>query len=615
MSTPLQCRGTDSEYHRVFNKVLKKRLKFLLKINIILSVVGAIALDLPFQSNLSRWNRILVMVFIKCPLLFTSLTLIRESRKKDSTVEFTPCKTLGSQICHAVISRQFLQVSLFHVASALLVYGFFIFQLPFTFEYYLISKEYRKSPLLNDQWVYYWTNAVTLAAYYAANQLVFQRNMIKVSYGRYRINPQSALFSHIAEAFGHSLGLNLIFTVGFPILYWFIKPYIYMSLVWLSLFGIDTSTPPNNVTISTYMKMTLLSNVILLGWELANHSFAVYATIGCLDGKKPLSTYSDDPFRCLLGGLKDVSSARQLSRLTAFQELMYIATSSDKEAVKLRLALFSIKSKKDNIWPQLYTECELVIKEVGDRVNHRSANDMKVLNGLKLSVDNDLGPKNKSSRVPDLFGREEQVRKARKEDETRNQSSKSTHFFARIHDSETLRYLDKVYQKSTINKHLNLNRVNAVLCQYRDKLLDSDLGLFFRTTLKRDCESRVRNPVNFGNSIIAISGILQHSLEDDSVGIVQDDDVAAVLNLFERTFRVCDNYVTHTPASVFRASSQGKDSLIFRLSELTLGKFNSLCLQFNGQLYDLNLNQRTYKMAKWVVNIAIADREQLERRY
>lgn len=41
-------------------------------------------------------------------------------------------------------------------------------------------------------------------------------------------------------------------------------------------------------------------------------------------------------------GLRDVDPNYQLSRLTAFQELAYLATSSDKEAAQITVSKFSV---------------------------------------------------------------------------------------------------------------------------------------------------------------------------------------------------------------------------------------------------------------------------------
>ncbi|KAI3407111.2 NDC1 [Candida oxycetoniae] len=608
-----------NEYHRIFNKVYNKRLKYVLNVNIILSVLMVTALDAPFRSI--SWNGFLIAILLKVPIFFIALGMIRQARKKFSTVEYSVHKTLGSQIYYSIISKQFIRITLFYAIAAISIYGVFIFHLPFTYDYYLISKEYRKSPLLNDAWVFYWYSPLMLAAYYSASQLIFQRNRLKFEIGHSRKSPEKTLFSHISQAIGNAFGLNLIFTLANPVFYWFIKPYLYKSLLLLSLFGIDTSTPASNTSISTYCKESFLAYIVLLSWELVNHVFDVYATIGCLDGKKPISTYSEDPLRCLLAGLRDVSRKHQISRLTAFQELAYIATSNDREGIKLRLALFSSK-KKVNLWPDFYEECALVIREVSERINYRSSSDIKELKNLRKSLEGDLITGFKQNKEDDnIFGNSYALPKEKSKGQMHKPVSSSSNKFVEIWEKEIAAALRTILGKYTTEKFWKkkgfiLKRINNNIAEAKQSFLDSRIGKLFRITLKRDCESRVRNPINFGNSIIAICNILQHSVEDDLYGTINPSDIAATLNLLEQSIRASTNYTDYPPESVFiNDDTNPKQSLIFLLRNLAMHEFYELCLQFNSQLNDLNLTQKTYKLAKWVIDIAIADRQQVERKY
>ena len=120
---------------------------------------------------------------------------------------------------------------------------------------------------------------------------------------------------------GNSLGLNLFVISLTPITYWLVKYYIYKSFILIILiFRLDSDIIPNNNTSwITIFTVELFVVFIILSWEVVNHVFNVYATIGCLDGNKPISSYSTDPLNCLLSGLRDVDPNYQLSRLTAFQ--------------------------------------------------------------------------------------------------------------------------------------------------------------------------------------------------------------------------------------------------------------------------------------------------------
>ncbi|KAG7662452.1 NDC1 [[Candida] subhashii] len=632
-----------NNYQYIFGKVLNKRLKFILNINILLALLISIILRLPFGQF---WFNLLLTISIRGPILFLAFSLIRQARKTHSTVDYTIHKTLGSQIYYTLFSMNFLTNSIYYVLSGYLIAGVFIFQLSFTFDYYLLSKEYRKNPLINDQWVFYWYYPLFMGLFYSCHQLIFQRNRLQFEYGHTKKNPANYLFGHLPQLLGNSIGLNIFITLLTPASYWIIKPLIYKAnILIILLLGLDTKIPMNNTTWTTYFQLAFLSNITLLSWEIINHAFNVYATIGCLDGKKPISTYSSDPIHCLLSGLRNVDPDYQLSRLTAFQELAYIATTTEPDGKKLRSAIFSARSKKGYVWPAIFDECSLIIKETTDRINYRTAADLKALKESQINIKGDVNiglrgrnrggsvvdddifgnsfissPIAKSSPVSPLKSYGDTLDSKKIEEKTTNplvifinqslvvplQSLIST-FSTGVNtkDQKFLTQLKSIYTK--------LSQIYNI---YHQKFLQTWLGLFFRTTLKRDTESRVINPVNFGNAIIAISNLLQHSVEEDKNNTITANDVSEILNLLERPIRACSNYTDYIPASVYLSQQQrdnpriAKRHLIAILHDLTMHEFYENCVKFNGKLNDLVLNPRTYKLAKWVIDIAIAEQQQ-----
>ncbi|KAI5962778.1 NDC1 [Candida theae] len=611
-----------NEYHRIFSKVFNKRLKYVLNVNIILSILMTIVLDLPFHRLLSL--RFLLSIVLKVPVYFLALTLIRQARVRFSTVNYSNQKTLGLQIYHSLLSNQYLEVTSFHILSALFVYGVFIFNLPFTFDFYLISKEYRKSPLLNDEWVYYWVCPFIVGALYSANQLVFQRNRIPFEYGHNRNSPQSSLFAHLPQALGNALGLTILISIASPALYWGCKSYLYRSLIVLRLFGLDNSLPEGSTTLYTYLKLAFLTYVLVLNWELENHLFRVYATIGCLDGKKPISSYSKDPLNCLLKGLRDVAPSHELSRLTAFQELAYIATTSEKEGLRLRLAIFSARSKKEKLWPALYEECSLVIREVNGQINKRSTRDMKALISWEKDVDTGF----KRRKDDNIFGNSftSSLLDEGGKSATNSKATSESNWVGYVR-SEVIAPVVKVispYLPQHVSSYFTSSltsfktkegqKIDAVASEFRKQFLESVFGVLFRVTLKRDCESRVRNPANFGNAVIAVSNIIQRSVVEDSLNVVTSADIGSTLNLLEKSIRISTNYTDQLPASVFVGSSKSKFHLISDLNNLEYHEFYNTCIQFSGLLNELNLSPKASELAKWVIDIAIAEKEQHSNR-
>ncbi|EMG45764.1 hypothetical protein G210_4027 [Candida maltosa Xu316] len=428
----------------------------------------------------------------------------------------------------------------------------------------------------------------------------------------------------------NSIGLNLFIVVLTPFSYWFLKYYIYKSFTLVTLIlGLDTAIPPSNTNWVTYFKLAYASFFLILGWEIANHTFNVYATIGCLDGSKPISTYSADPIQCLLSGLRDVDPKFQLSRLTAFQELAYLSKSSDTEAIKLRLKFFSLRSKKTNIWSSIFEECSLVIKETTDRINYRSSSDLAALKKLQLGIKDDIDAGFKKDQ--DLFGNSFISSPYNKSsDKIKNYetgpkpaNTTETNKWVKSINEEIIIPIKSIITTFTVQYfktgviNVNYQKYLQIYHEYQNKFSETSLGLFFRTTLKRDGESRIINPVNFGNAIVAISNLLQDSIEEDKYDIISINDVCNILNLLERPIRATSNYLDYLPASVYvspeERRSKNKNLLIGILKDLSMHEFYQICLRFNGKLNDLILTPRTYKLAKWVIDKEIAIQEERKK--
>lgn len=616
-------------YQYIFNKVLNKRLKYVLNVNLIWAIILSVIYNLmPFTNGSSSiGSSFLSLLCVKLPVFLIALTVIRQLRKQHLIVDYSNHKTLGAQIYYSIISSNFLINWFGYYVSNFLIYSILLFfNFDFTFDYYLLSKEYRRYPLINDEWVYFWYNVAFVSFFYTCNQLIFQRQRLNFQFGVKRNNPENYLFRHLPFLLGNSFGLNLFIIVLTPLSYWVLKYYIYKSFTLVSLIlGLDTAVPPLNISINTFIKLGYCSFFLILSWEVVNHTFNVYATIGCLDGKKPISTYSSDPIQCLLSGLRDVDPKFQLSRLTAFQELAYLSTSSDKDAIKLKLQLFSTRSKKTNVWPAIFEECSLIVQETTDRINYRSSGDLAALKAVQLGIKNDINVGFKKDN--DIFGNSfisspikspEVIKKY--QPESNEQSKKPNNKWVELFNQQIIMPVKsiittfniKIFKPNGIK--FDYSKYLKTYFEFKNKFLETSLGFFFRTTLKRDGESRVINPVNFGNAIISISNLVQYSTEE---GI--NDDVCKLLNLLEHPIRASTNYIDYLPASIYltpyqkETSNYKRNLLIGILHDLAIHEFYQICIKFNGKLNDLILTPRTYKLAKWVIDKEIAIQQEKQQ--
>lgn len=644
----------ETSYLVFFAKVLAKRLKFLFQLNLIVATFLSIFIYIPFGSF--WWN--LLYTLVRAPVIFIALFAVKVSRDRFSTVVYTDCKTLASQIYHTATSKRFLYVALTYVASSGLISGVYLTQLKeLRGNYYIIPMFYEQKPTVNDAYVYYWFVSIYVGVGYAFHHLVYQRNKLNFQFGVYKVSVDQLIFKHTSLIFSQTLALSVLSAgITIPIIYLIVRSTLY-RVNWLALFvlGLDyKSVPSFGVSWSLYFNTVFLTFNIILLWEIVNHLYNVYASIGCLDGKKLISTYSKDPISTLLSGLRNTSPGfiNELSRITAFQELAYIAsTTEDSEAIKLRKSIYKARTTDGYLWLQFLIECATIIRDTTTRINYRTDADLKALKlmaqGQESTNVNGNGKLNDTLSA-DLFGNstiqnapfstpskpssftnelriypQNTTNTINLQSET-NRLAISRNFEELFKNylfnpvQEYLHHLMLTYLPKTFRSQLNSykSQLSGKCNQFRNEFLASWFGIFFRITLKRDCESRVLDPVTFGNSIIGISHLCTYSISEDLLGVVTDNQISDVFKLLEKPIRVCSNYTDYIPSSVYLpkgTSRRDPKQLIAVLHDLAIMEFYQMCIKFNFKLDDLILNLRTYKLAKHVIDVAIAEKTSQEK--
>lgn len=633
-----------TSYQYYFDKVYLKRLRYLNKICILLALLLSVLLQIPYGGF--WWN--LLLTLYRAPLVFLALWLVKICRNNNSTVDFSKRKTLGHHIMHCVFTRRYVTTLLFFLGSSHIINTVFLLQLPLKSQYYVLAKEYRQKPAINDEWVYYWFHAYFVATIYTAQHLVFQRNRLQFKYGVNSVKPESVLFSNIPTLLGNALVFNTVSSIAAPVIYYVARSIIY-KLNWLifAILSLDSAIPPYHIAFGTLTNVSFVSLFVFFLWEIVNHVYNIYATIGCLDGAKPISSYSSDPISTLLSGLRDVEPENQLSRLTAFQELAYLSITKDPEGEKRRNAIFNAHSNSGFVWPAILDECALVIKDVSSRINYRSKSDMDALSRTQLSLKEDV---NMSSLQLEkfIFGNSFDLSM----NDTAQATTATSSPLKKYEDAFTankpaaLGSIEKLYLYQYIAKAVGapiktfvvsfvnpqtskaptsigqkLQNLQQFYVKYHEQFLSSSFGIFFRITLKRDAESRVVNPVNYGNAVIALAGLLIHAVEEDRNHTVTNNHISEVLNLLERPIRACANYTDFLPASIYLSPEQRgneqktKHHMVALLHDLTMHEFFQLCVKYNYKLNDLLLSSRAFKLAKWVIDASIAQQQKQNHSY
>lgn len=673
-----------TSYHSIYTKVERKRLKYVNKIGVLVALGIGISLSLP--SSLSKspsdinksagtgaansgkssvatssfwWSCILGTFIYRAPIIFLAIFLVKLARQFDTTVLFSKHKTLVSQTIHSVLSKKFLVVALYYILSSLLIFLCSYIQNPIPV--YLVAKEYRQKDFLNDDFVYFAFSSVFLAVLYSVQHLALQRNRLNLfKYGVAKIRP--SILESILKPIPRLIVISLIstFAVSFvfcPAFYYLFGAgrFIY-RLNWLTLVivGLDTELHSTGFASKWQIAKQILwcSFHVILSWELINHYYNVYSSIGCLDGKKSISSYSSDPLNTLISGLRDYSN--ELTRLTAFQELAYISTTTmNDDVIKLRHAIYNANSNKFGpIWSIIFEECSLIIRETCLRVNYRSVSDLnRQQQHTKEQLQNSanaaavLAARSISnvsaSEKTDIFGNSTAAATSQKtnsigmkrysenspspttvpaKDKPHKETPKNVLFtyvgIIRSHFNTFYTQLNKLGAKTVLPPIFKsiYTLYHTKYIQFRDEIISTPIGIVFRVSLKRDCESRIIDPITFGNAVISVSHLLIRANEEDRRGAIQNHDIADVLTLLERPIRAMNNYTELLPPSIDLSSLQrkslelSKQHLIALLHDLSIKEFFDICVKYNSKLNDLILSPRVFKLAKRVIDAAIAQR-------
>lgn len=618
-------------YYEAFQKVTNKRLSYANNIHGLISLLITWYLSISYESIQSCSIGFLYRV----PVVVVACTLVKKLRESSSTIKYSVQKTFADQIVYSVVSKEFITGTCLYLASALLVGGMHIFQLPFAYNYYVLSKEYQKRPLVNDNWVFYWFSLVYTSIVYLLQFYIFQRNMLKYKIGVLKVNPQEVLFRKIPLFIGVSFILTIFIGFTAPIVYVLVHLFVYKTIYLPALIlGLDTGTPSYSVSFDVWSSVVYIAFGLILLWELVNHVYQVYATIGCLDSSKPISTYCVDPISSLVVALQDVRPESQFCRLTAFQELAYIATTTEPDGIKLRASVYETHKINGSSWQLIYEECSLLIREAALRISYRSPLDLEPPVQLGDGIVN-----NPTSNI-DIFGNSttthvaaslNPVPEMKQNDNSESKTTKSTttspysyalsiiqlQVFTPLLSLLSLLQINKTVKdkEKTLSK-LILSKIDIAKKQYyhyRQKFLLTSYGIPFRVSLHRDAESRVINPVDLGNAAIALANLLIHAIEQDKISTITNTQVAEVMNLLELPISACSEYSRSIPRSVYVAPGQETNRhLIAKLHDVFMSEYFQICIKYNHKLNDLMLTSGSFKLAKLVVDVAIAENQQLK---
>lgn len=408
-----------------------------------------------------------------------------------------------------------------------------------------------------------------------------------------------------------------------------------VSLAFISPPALALSTSHWSIGISNHIKLIVLSFWIFANLEFVNVAFNAHMSIGCLHKGKPISSLSSTPMETLVTGL---SSKRLFTKLTAFQELSYRATSSD---LSLRLPLYHKRYKNSHIWPVILRESLLVVQETNDAVT-------KYLNTLENTMSSRNGPKYKfhqsyGSENENLFGNQATVTVtgssfdmnnfpgSAPRDSSGNVSHRITlkddnvllpknprqqgrptftgdvlgvsHSYNEpiiTHETTFLMIADRLLQKvkATLNSFFFPSTISS-----QDQAPQLSIIEVWSISKRRQAEKLAPLPVCHAECIISLMGLLINAIDEDPKGGVVSS-VGEVLKTLERSVGALGRFADWNPDPNKKSNAE-KDTpdCISILYDLSISAFLEIVLKYNVLLNDVYLDDDVVKLSKWVLDM------------
>lgn len=606
-----------SPYIIYFSRVYTRRMRFVVNACVLIALGLAI---LMFTRWSHFWHSIALAITIRAPAIAIALVIVRLAHLLLVVVALSPAKSLASQLSHVLSSPALLYSLVYFAILAGLWAATNLSQLPLLSEAIMTPVEYGALRYINDEFAYYWFHYFLHATVYAAIFVFGQRNRVLIPPTVAHTPPDKVLFTGFHIIALNSLLLALLVNLIVPLAYVVCRPSVYrvlMPLLWI--LGLDTAISPLGVSWRTFCNASYSCTFLVFAWELVHRFFVVYATVGCLDGSKPISCASPDPIHSLLAGLKDENPVVPLTRVTAFQELVFIASSQSPEAAKLRAAIFSTRSRDGSAWDSILNECFRVIRETNGKINYRTTADIEALlrpqtiPSAAAPHDFMFGNGSRSfEKQPDVPG------VAQYESRTKPPSTLKLciallrkFVFAPLWRLVFKSAAADIAPSNRLLAPAFLQRAKATFHSLRSDFYSLSVGTWFRITPARDASTRIPIPSIYESAILASSYLLIRSISEDKLLVVTNFHIRDVLQELEVLVRSCKNYIFCLPALVYTADPAAlRPPLITRLHNVCMDRFFEVCVKFNYKLNDLTLNHRTQKLAKELMEEVVSKQQQ-----
>ena len=597
-------------------------MKFYHRLSAVLALITTILLYILSKSSA-------IFIPVKFVLLWTGYTLFQQARISTLTIESSKASNLIQKIVSLFCSKKSYILGGSILFNNLLVSLIIYAQSDSSLNYYIETPTKTIKPFVSDNFAFFLFFTIASSIIYSLNYIVSERFLLQISMGTYRQEPISYLkkLPHLKLLVLTTLKSVLAFFL-IPLIYhvFFRDMFFRTFLKPLVLFNdLNNQLPRSDFSISLLFKLSFYFWLESLSYDLLNEFFNAYALVGCLVVKNPISHYSDTPFQTLLSGIKDYKNP--LVRLTAYQELVYLSTSTD---FKDRQVLY----RADN-WNLILAEfffvqtnaarsarSDLPKVEPADILKKERLESMKKqasifgnLNKHKNSFDFDFDFKiNEDEKKDDadvtivkndndaVFTKPEPKAEQISEFELKyNTAISSLYTFLK-----QLRNRFQLYVNNYLNIHFNSseNKTESNTITYQLSIFYADLSIFTRHLFYGDIfeqsNKRIPNKEIVGFSIIALTEMLIHAKIEDKHNTVTGT-LTESLTLLTKVYKGTSEFLNNPPTGL----TSKKECSIVVINELAISYFFKLVIYYNNVLNDLLLPPEVFKLAKWCTDMAL----------
>lgn len=613
---------TIKSYKSIFEKVFYNRMKFYHRLSAVLALIITILLYIPSKSNA-------IFIPVKFILLWTGYTFFQQARISSLTIESSKASNLIQKIVSLFCSKKSYILGGTILLNNLLVSLILYAQSDSSLNYYIETPTKTIKPFVNDNFAFFVFFTIASSIIYSLNYIMSEKFLLQIPMGTYRQEPISYLkkLPHLKLLVLTTLKSIFAFFV-IPLTYhvFFRDIFFQTFLKPLVLFNdLNNQLPRSDFSFKLLFKLSFYFWIESLSYDLLNEFFKAYALVGCLVVKTPISHFSDTPFQTLLSGIKDYENS--IVRLTAYQELVYLSTSTD---FKDRQVFYRADNWNLILAEFFFVQTNAARSARADLPKLKSTDNLKKdrLEGIKKQA-SIFGNQSKDKKSFDFdfdFEINEEEKKADadvtvvKNDsdaiytKPEPKAEQISEFEIQYNTAVTSLYTFMDGLKNRIQRYvknyLNIqshslgDTTEANSITYQLDVLYADFSSFTRHLFFGDIieqsNKRIPNKEIVGFSIIALTEMLIHAKVEDKYNTVTGT-LTESLTLLTKVYKGTSEFLNNPPAGL----SGKRECSIMVINELTISYFFKLVIYYNNILNDLLLPPEVFKLAKWCTDMAL----------